>query len=495
MKVVKSSVMCIAIMSIMGCAVGPKYSPLSADAPSDWQTWHGGDAQLASTQWRDKGMVQSAQFVESLQDPVLSALIQRFNEHSPDLQTAVLRFAEVRAQNGSVMAQRGPQLSGSASEGRQSQSKNGASTRLIEAMGLSDAQKENVLDFLSQPFNLHQAGFDASWEIDLWGRVRHTIESAKANEVEAQAILNQVHVATEAELMRAYFELRGAQAQLRLARAQLDSNQRSQRWLQAKFKGGVIDQVDPSHARMNVDDAQNTATQLMAQEAQWMNQITILLGDAPGSWNAQLANQPIILNPKHLPQLDMGLPAQLAQHRPDIIQAQAQFQAAVANTGVAVADLYPRLIIGANAGLSSTSAEKFFDIGSLQWSIGPSLSIPIFDMGRRRSIITLRELQQQETAIHYQTTVLKVWHEVDSALSQYNADRQREQALADKEVQAQLLFRSTQGRFKGGLVDELPVLDAERGLIQIQQQHADVVKRLYIDLITLYKVLGGNALN
>lgn len=477
---------------LAACAVGPRYHAPTAATPSGWRAWHGGDASLATAQWRQDSDTLALKWSDTFNDATLRALLERANAQSSDLQIATLRFAQARAQSGGVAAQRGPQLNANANANRQAQSENGASTRVINAMGLPETQKQKVLEFLAEPFNLYQAGFDASWEIDLWGRVRHSIEAAKANEAAAQALLNQVRISTNAEIMRQYFELKNTQTQLRLTRAQLQTAERSTQWLNAKFKGGLLDQVEPARAQINVDELQNNVTQLVAQEAQRINQITLLVGDAPGSWNSQLTDQGNSPHRAALPRLDMGLPAQLAQRRPDIVQAQAQFQAAVANTGVAVADLYPRITLGANLGQASISGGTFFDITSLQWAIGPSLSIPIFDMGRRRSVITLRELQQQEAAINYQTAALKAWHEVDTLLSQYTADGQREQQIADKVKQAQNLLDLTAARFKGGLVDELPVLDAKRNALQMQQQLANVSTQRQTDLIALYKALGGN---
>ena len=148
--------------------------------------------------------------------------------------------------------------------------------------------------------------------------------------------------------------------------------------------------------------------------------------------------------------------------------------------------------LGANAGWSSLNAGTFFDVTSFQWSIGPSISLPIFDMGRRRSIVTLRELQQQEAAVNYQKTVLTAWHEVDSLLSQYQSDAQQVKDLTDKSKQAAKLHHMAQAQFRGGLIDELPVLDAQRNWLQIDNQRIDAIRRQWSDGVLLYKALGGN---
>ena len=480
------------VLTLAGCAVGPQYEPLQSAAPQTWQSWHGGDAALADPTWRQTSEQLAFSFADGFQDPVLHDLLERLNSHSLDLQTATLRWAQARAQTGSVAAQAGPAINMNAGAVRQEQSQNGPATRSIEAMGLPAAQKEKVLKLLGEPFTAYQGGFDVGWEIDLWGRVRHSIEAAKANEAAAQALLSQVQISLQAELMRQYIELRAVQQQTQWIQQQLAAAQRSQRWLHAKFTGGVLDAREPTQAQMAVDELNQQASQLHARQTALINQITLMIGDEPGTWNAALhANRNNLMN-HTLPNLQLGLPSQLAQRRPDIIQAQAQFQAALANTGVAVADLYPRVQLGGSAGWSSLNTGTFFDVTSFQWSIGPSISLPIFDMGRRRSVVTLREFQQQEAAVNYQKIVLTAWHEIDTLLSQYQADAQQVKALTDKSAQAEKLYRMAQAQFKGGLVDELPALDAQRNWLQTESQRIEAVKRQWGNAVLLYKALGGN---
>ncbi len=166
-----------------------------------------------------------------------------------------------------------------------------------------------------------------------------------------------------------------------------------------------------------------------------MNRITLLAGAAPGALSTELADTSTgdTLDAPALPALTLGLPAELARRRPDIAAAEAQLHAATARIGVAVADLYPRVTLGAGFGCESVGSERFGEWGSRQWHVGPSISLPIFDNGRRRATIELRELQQQEAAVAFQQTVLKAWHEIDSALNAYAAEGQRQVELAERE--------------------------------------------------------------
>jgi len=157
----------------------------------------------------------------------------------------------------------------------------------------------------------------------------------------------------------------------------------------------------------------------------------------------------------------------------------------------AVADLYPRITIGASFGFQSVDASTFGEWGSREWSIGPSLQLPIFDGGRRRATVTLRKLQQQEAAVAYQQTVLKAWHEIDDALSSYTAERQRNAQLAAMEVASRDAWELARVRYQHGMTDFLVALDAQRTLLQAQRAHTESNARLALGLVAVTKALGA----
>lgn len=178
------------------------------------------------------------------------------------------------------------------------------------------------------------------------------------------------------------------------------------------------------------------------------------------------------------------------RHRPDIQAAEARLQAATARIGVAMADLYPRITLGLSLGFESLAAGSFGDWGSRQWSLGPSLQLPIFDNGRRRATVELRELEQQEAAIAFQQTVLKAWHEMDDALSAYAAERQRRQALAAREASARSTLELAGTRSRRGLSDQLPLLQAQRALLALQRERAASDAALALRLLAICKASG-----
>ncbi|RYE45087.1 MAG: efflux transporter outer membrane subunit [Hyphomicrobiales bacterium] len=476
----------LAASMLAGCAVGPNFKASAPEAPVDFSAWHGGSPTLVDPQLRSTAGIPIGW--AAFADPVLDALQGKALAANHDLQTAALRFAQSRAQRQMAEAGRGPQVNASAAASRQRQSEVGSGTRLIDA--LNPSNRDELINALSEPHNLYQAGFDAAWELDLWGRVRRSIEAADANLAASQAMLAQVQLSVQSELARNYFELRTAQRQLRIARADIAAAEESLELVKARADGGLTTDLDVTRQRAQTADLRARLPQLLAQEAQAINQITLLAGERPGALQVQLfesADAPA----SALPDLASGLPSEVALRRPDIQRAQAQLHAATANVGVAVADLYPRITLGANFGFESVGSRSFGDWGSRQWSVGPSLQLPIFDGGRRRSTVTLRELQQQEAAVAWQQTVLKAWHEIDDALSAYTADRQRHLQLVDKERHSRDAWELARVRYENGLTDFLVQLDAQRTLLQAQRDQAQSAGRLAVDLVMLTKVLGG----
>ena len=481
---------CIAAL-LAGCAaVGPDFKAPTPDAPADFADWHGGAAELADAERSAPAASAAPRGWTMFGDPVLDALLERALVANPDLQTAALRFAQSRAQRGIARAQQGVQVNASAAATRLRASESGEASRMLDA--INPPNRQELVKFLSDPHNFYQAGFDASWEIDLWGRVRRAIESADASVAAAQAMLAQVQWNVQAEVARRYFELRAAQRQIGIARDDIAASEETLRLVQARADGGLTTDLDVTRQAAQAADLRASLPQLLAQEAQAINQITLLLGERPGALQAELAPPPdIAMTANALPDLSLGLPSELALRRPDIQMAQAQLHAATADIGVAVGDLYPRITLGAGLGLQSVGGGSFTDWGSRQWSIGPSIQLPIFDQGRRRATVTLRELQQQEAAIAYQQTVQKAWHEIDDALSAYSAERRRHAELALREQSSRDALQLARVRYEQGLTDFLVQLDAERTWLQARRDEVQSASQLALALVAVTKALGG----
>ena len=478
-----------------GCAVGPDHKPAEPRAPTGWSAWHGGSPALLGAERSAAPATASLAPGDwkAFDDPTLDRLQAMVLAANPDLQTAALRFAQSRVQRATAAAQRGPQVNASAGANRQRQSESGAATRVIDALGSSATNKEQLIRTLSEPYNLYQAGFDASWEIDLWGRVRRAVEAADADAAASAAMRQQAELTVQAELARNYFELRGTQRELRIARADIAAAAESLELVQARADGGLVTDLDPVRQRTLLAELRARIPSLLQQEADAMNRITQLIGAPPGTLNTELAEAAADSagHAPPLPDLALGLPADLARRRPDIAAAEAQLHAATARVGVAMADLYPRITLGAGFGYESVGSDRFGDWGSRQWHVGPSLSLPIFDNGRRRSTIDLRELQQQEAAVAFQQTVLKAWHEIDSALNAYSAERLRHTELIERERQSRDALTLAHARYANGLTDFGVELDAQRALLQARRDQARSTSRLSVSLVGVYKALAG----
>lgn len=492
-------------LSLAGCAVGPDFHAPEMPAPAAYGDWHGGAASL-----RDTGLAAgTAQSFARIDDPVLGRLLQQAQQASFDVRIAALRFSQSRMARNIAASGQGPQVAARAAASRQRQSEYGAGTRMVDA--LNPSNRDVLVEKLSAPFPLYQAGFDASWELDLWGRLRRTVEAADADVAAASSLLREVQLAVQVEVARNYYEMRAAQRQQALLRAELAAARDLAALTAARQRGGLASGLEAEQQQAALAELEERLPAQLEAEASALNRMTMLLAQPPGTLQAQLAPGPsadAAANPGangaagvggmpragaadvRGPDLALGVPGEVLRHRPDIQAAEARLQAATARIGVAMADLYPRVTLGLSFGVETLAEERFGEWGSRQWSLGPSLHLPLFDNGRRRAGIELREREQQEAAIAFQKTVLKSWHEMDDALSAYAAERQRQLALAAREASARATLELATARSRRGLGDELPVLQAQRALLAVQRARSAGDTALALRLLGICKASG-----
>ncbi len=441
-----------------------------------------------------------AEWWKQFNDPELTSLVRRVAAGNLDVRAATFRLAQSRAQRGITAADQFGQLNGNSSYTRQLVSKQGVVSAIGSgggAGGGSPGTQSNGLggrqgSFPSgggiPPFDLFQGGFDASWELDLWGRVRRSVESADATlEASTEARRSQL-LSSIAEVARDYVQLRGTQSTLQITRDNLASAQESAMLTGERFKGGLATDLDVANAQQQVEATAANIPQLEQQEAQSINAIGLLLGMPPAALRAELSPRKPV--PPVPPRVPVGLPSELAQRRPDIRQAEAQLHAATADIGMAKADFYPRLTLSGSVALQALQVKNLgWSAGT--YSFGPSLTIPIFEGGRLRRTVELREAAQQEAAINYQRTVLQAFTDVDNALVAYAAEQRRRTRLAAQAVQSRRALNLAQSRFRQGLFDFLEVLTAQRTLLSSEQQLSDSTATVSANLVSLYKALGG----
>ncbi|WP_312063722.1 efflux transporter outer membrane subunit [Pantoea septica] len=467
---------------LAGCAVGPDYEVPKPQLPGGY---HLMDAQQASK--TAPGAVNT-RWWQTFNDPQLNSLIDRAVEGNLTLQQAVLRIAGARQELAQARGGLFPSLNGSAKVTRQQLGLEG----LLKANGATDqldSETASQLSSLDQPVTLYQGSFDASWELDLWGKVRRQVELADAQTQAAIEQRNDALVSLEAEVARAYLQLRGAQATVATLEQQIAVAQQSWELTQSQQRNGLAPLTDVENARAQLSSLQAQLPQYQSQARQAMNGLAVLLGKTPGALDNEL------FTPKAMPALPqvvpVGIPATLARRRPDIRQAEATLHAQTANIGVSVAQLFPSLSLTGQLGVRNTDISYLDNWSSHFYSVGPSLSIPIFQGGRLVSSVKLARAQQASAALDYRQTVLTALQDVENALVSYRADQARVTALDETTGSLQRAFDLASDSYRQGISTFIDVLDAQRQLAQAQEQATQARMQSALDLVALYKALGG----
>lgn len=481
-------VLSIAASSVLlaACAVGPEYQAPQAELPAQWD---GAAAESAPGGSRVETAAVQTRWWGEFGDPLLVEIVERASAANLDVQLAALRVAQSRAQRDIVAGNRAPNVAAVGSYQRQRQSELGSGTRLVDAIGAPADQRAAIIDVLSEPHDVFQAGFDASWELDLWGRVQRAVESANATLAASREDLHAAQLSLIAEVARVYFELRGVQEQLRIARDDVQASETALQLAESRAQGGLVTQLDVSSQRARLADARAQLPRLEHQQARLMNALALLLAEEPGALEQRLAAAPA--QPRVPAIVSIGVPSQIARRRPDIRGAESRLQAATAEVGVAVADLYPRITLTAGFMSEALHAGDLGEWAARQWHVGPSLHLPIFEGGRRRSVVELRKLQQQEAAVSYQRTVLRAWHEIEDALDAYAAEQRRHRELLVAVASSRDAYEIATLHYQHGMTNFLVPLDAQRTMLQSERALAESRTAMATHLVSLYKALGG----
>jgi outer membrane protein, multidrug efflux system len=481
---------CVLTPLIAGCTVGPNFVSPQANAPKGWtdtalpKVANGARPSPFNTKPDD-----DVSWWASFHDATLSTLIVRAATSNLDVREAVLRISEARAQRSIAAADQWPTLGGNASYTRQGFSDTTAQGSLFNSIGSLGHGTGITLPSYPNPYDQYQIGFDASWEPDLFGGVRRSVEAASAD---TQASIEDSHdalVSLEGEVARAYTDLRGAQLKLAVTRANLATQREVLTLARQRKRAGLTTDIDVSNADAQVTSSRSQVPLLERQIEVDINQLSQLLAREPGGLRAELiAAQPIPAAPANIA---IGLPADLARRRPDIRASEARLHAATAQIGVATANLYPSISLDASFG---TQAEHPLDLtrwASRFFSLGPTLNVPIFEGGKLKAMVQLADVRQKEAAVDYAKTVLSALHDVENALIAYNTEGARRLDLEATAARNRNTLALARQRYTSGLTTFLDVLDAERSLQQTELALADSDAAKTTDLIALYKALGG----
>ncbi|GBR12089.1 efflux transporter outer membrane subunit [Asaia spathodeae] len=480
-------------LTLPGC-VGPKYQKPDLWSPSQYDM-HARSGQAGSQTTAD---APDPNWWKIFNDPTLTSLETRLATQNLDIQRAAAQLAQSRAQLMMAGAERFPGLSASGSYTRSQYSTkslqrilSGVAKDNSAALGQQRATllDQSVGDATIPLLNQWKYSIDAQYEVDLWGRVARQYEAAKADLQATDEERRGILIAQQADMANDYLTLRGLQEQLRITKANRDTQAQTLSLAKERQKTGLVTELDVTSAESQLDSTTAQIAQTEQRIEQQINAISLLLGSPPGTLNDELTRTAGI--PVVPPRVPVGVPSELAQRRPDIRQAEAQLHAAVANVAEAEAEFYPKITLNADFGLQSLS---FRDLGfwnARAWNIGPSISLPIFQGGRLRGQLMLNRYAQKAAAITYRQTVLGAWRDVDNALIAYRDEQRRRDGLQGAVDAGQRALHLAQEQYRSGLTTYLNVLSAQRDLLSAQLQLADSTTTIASNLAHLYNALGG----
>lgn len=467
---------------LAGCSVGPDFSRPANHLPGQWHDM------ASDQQSRPLAADPAVNWWNNFKDPQLDSLISRAIAGNLTLQQAVLRIAGAREQVAQATGALMPGINGQASYALQQPGLKGILKSHHAYDNLTD-EETSLVNKATGRVSFYQGGFDASWELDLWGKARRQREMAVAEQQAAIEQRNDALVSLEAEVARTYLQLRAAQAITQVTEQQISIAQQTAQLVASQLQNGLAPAANLENATARVAALQAQLPDYQSRIAQAMNGLAVLLGKTPGALDNELqAVRPLPALPNLVA---VGIPSELARRRPDIRQAEATLHAQTANIGVSVAQLFPDISLTGQLGVRNTDASYLDDWSSHFYSIGPGISLPIFQGGQLVSDVRLARAQQASAALNYRQTVLTALQEVENALVSYRAAQQQLISLQASEHALQQAWSLSSEGYRKGITTYIDVLDAQRQLSQTQQQVVEVQATAATDLVALYKSLGG----
>ena len=449
-------------LAASGCMVGPDYVRPPVDTPAAWRLSEQDARDLANTAWW-----------EQFGDPVLNDLVATALRENKDLMIAAARVEQFAGNYGIVRSGLFPQVGAGYEVRRQ---------RDISAVVVGAGGDET--------YNSYNAVLNASWEIDIWGRIRRQTEAARAQLMASEEGRRAVILSLVGSVSGAYINLRDLDRQLDIARATAKSRGESYEIFKLRFAGGIISVLELSQNRSQYEEALASIPPLEKAIAQQENGLSVLLGRNPG---------PIPrgkdIDHLALPAIPAGLPSDLLERRPDIRRTEQDLIAANAQIGAAKAAYFPTISLTGLFGYASTSLSNLFDSQSKVWSYGSPITMPIFTAGAIAGQVQAAEAAQQQALFAYQKAIQEAFREVNDSL--VSRDRTREQLKAQRrQVEALQQYAATARlRYDNGYTSYIEVLDAERSLFNVQLQYTQTQQVEFQSMIKLYLAMGGGWVN
>ncbi|HAT6978310.1 TPA: efflux transporter outer membrane subunit [Legionella pneumophila] len=467
-------VLLFSISCLFGCTVGPNYQRPDIKIQEKWPTNKAeiktsSSAPINLTWWK------------SFRDPLLDQYINEAATNNLDIKIAEARIRQARAMKQMSIANFYPQINGSAIANSLQISKG-----TLEGI-FANSPTYTLIDRNQWIYNL---GFDAQWELDLFGKTRRKVEASKASLEEAYESRRTILLSTIAEIARSYVELRGAQQLYGIAQKNVELQRKTLTLVRQRYKAGVSSEVDVSLAEGQLKNTESVLPNYIAQIQANAYQIAVMLGKDPQAILKDIAKPQSL--PKPPRKVPMGLRADILRQRPDIRATERQLASAVAEIGVAVADFFPQFNLSiSNLALQSTSVDTLFQSSSGFWIMGPQVSLPIFHGGQIRANVESKKAAAQQAAIQYKKVILEALQEVQSALVRYSQSLDTSNSLRAAIIANKRAVQFAKKRFQYGEDDYLSLLQSEAALLNAETQEVNSEVSSLTALVSLYKALGG----
>lgn len=457
-------------LALTACiSVGPDYAPPALETPSQWNAAAGLPAAAASP-----APVALAEWWRQFDDPVLDGLVTEALANNLDLASAQAKLREARARRDFTRGQLGPDLaaSGAFSRNRASAKTDSGATR-----------------------ELYRAGFDASWEIDIFGGLRRELEAAKADFEASAETLRDTRVSLVAEVVLNYVELCAAERRLALAEAGLATRRETHQLADWREQAGLASQLDVAQALTDLESVGATLPTLRTAVVEAQNRLAVLLGHAPGTFpllhESQHQNASLTEIPVAAEAVAIGIPAETLRQRPDVRASERRLAAQTARLGVAEAARYPRFELSGSIGLEALTFSALGNHEAATHSLLGSITAPIFESGRISANIAIQDALLEQAELDYRAAVLTALEDVENALVSVSNTKERHARLWAATAAARTTFEIAEQRYATGLIDFLAVLDSQRTLLGLEDQLASSRLELAQAQIQLYKALGG----
>lgn len=445
--------------TLAACAVGPDYHAPKTSVPGSFGETAGASAAAPVEAWWT-----------TFKDPVLDGLVTRAVHGNPDLRAAQSRVREARARRNAAGAEQYPTVNAT-----------GDASRIRTS--------DNIGDVPGGTANLFQAGFDAVWELDVFGGVRRGVEAAEAEEQATVEDRRDVLVSLLAEVAFDYTQMRGAQRRAAIARQNLTAQRQTLDLTKARLAAGVATELDVTRAQAQVESTAADVPVYEATARRLMHAIAVLLGEEPMALAAELSKDAAF--PALPTEVPVGLPADLLMRRPDVRRAERVLAASTARIGEATADLYPRFSLSAAFGYAAAHGGDLVDAASRAGSVGGAVNWPVLDFGRVRAGVDSADAREEQALAAYQSAVLRSLREVEDALVGLSSERERRVSLDAAVVASRRAVELANQLWTAGRTDFLGVLDAERDLYAAEDALVESDRRAAAELVSLYKALGG----